>query len=103
MNDAGIITITSFVSPYERDRLKAREIIGEDSFVEIYVSTPIEECEKRDVKGLYAKARAGEIPNFTGITSPYEKPMNADFEIDTTGLTIEEAADSVMEFLKEII
>lgn len=103
MNDAGLITITSFVSPYERDRLKAKEIIGSENFIEVYVSTPIEECEKRDVKGLYAKARAGEIPNFTGITSPYEAPTAPDFTIDTTGMTIDESADAVMDFLKDLI
>lgn len=103
MNDAGLITITSFVSPYERDRMKAKEIIGRENFVEVYVSTPIEECEKRDVKGLYAKARAGEIPNFTGITSPYEAPADCDITIDTTGMTIEEAADYVMDELKKLL
>lgn len=103
MNDAGLISISSFVSPYKRDRLRAKEIIGEENFVEIYVSTPLEECEKRDVKGLYAKARAGEIPNFTGISSPYEAPDNPDFSIDTTGKTIEEAADAVMEYIKNIL
>ena len=72
--DAGLIVITSFISPYVRDRRNAREIIGDDSFIEVYVSTPVEECEKRDVKGLYKKARTGEIPNFTGISSPYEAP-----------------------------
>lgn len=77
MNDAGLIVITSFISPYVRDRRNAREIIGEDSFIEVYVSTPVEECEKRDVKGLYKKARAGEIPNFTGISSPYETPRTS--------------------------
>lgn len=103
MNDAGLIAITSFVSPFARDRRKSREIIGEDNFIEVYVSTPIEECEKRDVKGLYAKARAGEIPNFTGVTSPYEVPTNADIVIDTTGLSIEEAADVVMAELEKLL
>ncbi len=103
MNDAGLITITSFVSPFESDRKKSKEIIGTENFIEVYVSTPIEECEKRDVKGLYAKARAGEIPNFTGITSPYEAPKNADVTIDTTGMSIEEAADFVMAELEKIL
>lgn len=92
MNDAGIITIASFISPYEIDRENAREIIG-DGLIEIYVSTPLEICEKRDVKGLYKKAREDEIPNFTGISSPYEKPVNPDMEIDTSKYSIKEATD----------
>ncbi|TFB14187.1 adenylyl-sulfate kinase [Filobacillus milosensis] len=95
MNDAGIITLTSFISPYESDRHSAREVIG-DSYIEIYVSTPLEECEKRDVKGLYKKARNGEIPNFTGISSPYEKPVNPEIEIDTSQYSLEEATDYVV-------
>ncbi|MHA7138170.1 adenylyl-sulfate kinase [Rossellomorea arthrocnemi] len=94
MNDAGLITLASFISPYESDRKNAREIIGEE-YIEIYVSTPIEECEKRDVKGLYKKARAGEIPNFTGISSPYETPVNPEIEIDTSNHSLEEATDIV--------
>ena len=85
MNDAGLIVLTSFISPYTRDRQSAKEIIGEKDFIEIYVSTPLEECEKRDVKGLYKRARTGEIPNFTGISSPYEPPVSPDITIDTTG------------------
>jgi bifunctional enzyme CysN/CysC len=100
MNDAGLIALTSFISPYEKDRENAREIIG-DSYIEIHVSTPLEECERRDVKGLYAKARTGEIPAFTGISSPYEEPVNPEVRIDTTGYSIEEAADIVMQALKE--
>ncbi len=99
MNDAGLITLTSFISPYESDRRNAREIIGEE-YIEIYVSTPLEECEKRDVKGLYKKARAGEIPNFTGISSPYEAPKNPEVEIDTSKYSLEEATDYVV---KEIM
>lgn len=99
MNDAGLIVITSFISPFERDRIMAKEIIGEDRFVEIYVSTPIEECEKRDVKGLYKKAREGKILHFTGISSPYEAPENYNIAIDTSDMTIEEAADLLMEQL----
>lgn len=96
MNDAGIITVTSFISPYANDRNNAREIIGNE-FIEIYVSTPLEECEKRDVKGLYKKARTGEIPEFTGVSSPYEAPNNPEIEVDTTKYTIEEATDFVVE------
>ncbi len=99
MNDAGLIVIASFVSPYERDRQRAREIIGEKDFIEIYVSTPLEECERRDVKGLYQKARRGEIPNFTGISAVYEVPSAPDITIDTTGIPLEDAADRLMEEL----
>lgn len=103
MNDAGIIVITSFISPYERDRLMARDIVGSDDFIEIYVSTPIEECEKRDVKGLYKKAREGKIASFTGVSSPYEIPTTHQIEIDTSDLTIEEAADIVMKQLEKLL
>ena len=95
MNDAGLIVITAFISPYEKDRQNAKEIIGE-SFIEIFLNTPIEICEARDVKGLYHKARAGEIPNFTGISSPYEPPADPHIEIDTGSLSIEAAADLLM-------
>jgi bifunctional enzyme CysN/CysC len=99
MNEAGLIVLTSFISPYQRDRENARDIIGADNFIEIYVSTSLEVCEKRDVKGLYAKARNGEIPNFTGISSPYEAPDNPDLAIDTDKLTISEAADQIMDLI----
>jgi adenylyl-sulfate kinase len=82
MNDAGLIVLTSFISPFRKDRRNAKEIVGKDSFIEIYISTPLEECEKRDVKGLYKKARAGEIADFSGISSPYEEPENPDIEVD---------------------
>jgi bifunctional enzyme CysN/CysC len=95
MNDAGVITLASFISPYESDRQNARGIIGEE-YIEIFVSTPLEECEKRDVKGLYKKARTGEIPNFTGISSPYEAPINPEVEIDTSKYSLEEATDYVV-------
>lgn len=103
MNDAGLIVLTSFISPFIRDRKNARDIIGEDSFIEVYVSTPLEECEKRDVKGLYKKVRAGEIPNFTGITSPYEPPTEPQIEINTTGMSIGEAADRIFERIKDLV
>ncbi len=101
MNDAGLIVITSFISPYTRDRKSARDIIGSDSFFEVYISTPLEECERRDVKGLYRKARAGEIPNFTGISSPYDVPENPDVTIDTSRLTLEECVDTIIKALEE--
>lgn len=100
MNDAGLIVLTAFISPYRRDRENAREIIGAD-FLSVYVSTPIEECEKRDAKGLYKKARCGEIPNFTGITSPYEVPENPDIIIDTSQISIEDAVAAIIEKLEE--
>lgn len=102
MNDAGLIVLTSFISPYEKDRDNARQIIG-DSYIEIYVSTPLEECEKRDVKGLYAKARKGEIPNFTGISAPYEAPKNPEITIDTTDSAIEEAVDVILKRLEQYL
>ena len=100
MNDAGLIVLTAFISPYKKDRENAREIIGED-FFEVYVSTPIEECERRDVKGLYRKARRGEIPNFTGITSPYEAPDTPDFAVDTRETSVEEAVSMILEQIEK--
>lgn len=100
MNESGLIVLTAFISPYRLDRRNAKEIIGEDSFVEVYVSTPLEECEKRDVKGLYQKARAGKIPNFTGITSQYEEPEHPDITVDTSKHTLEECAEIILEGLK---
>ncbi len=98
MNDAGLIVLTSFISPFEQDREEARRIIGSD-YIEIFVSTPIEVCEERDVKGLYKKARNGEIPNFTGINSPYEEPKNAEIVINTAEIEIEKAVDMIIEKL----
>ena len=102
MNEAGLITLTSFISPYRKDRENAKEIIG-GKFLEIYVSTPLEECERRDVKGLYAKARDGKIPNFTGITDPYEEPAKSFLSIDTTDKTIDEATEIIIKALTEYI
>ncbi len=103
MNDAGIIVLSSFISPFRLDRQNAKDIIGSDSFVEVYVSTPLEECEKRDVKGLYKKARIGEIPNFSGISSPYEAPENPDIEINTAGKTLEESVNYIMAELRKFL
>ena len=100
MNDAGLIVLTSFISPFLRDRRAAREVIGDDSFLEIYVSTPLEECERRDVKGLYAKARRHEIENFTGITQPYEAPENPALEIDTSAEAIEVSVERILKLLE---
>lgn len=96
MNDAGLIVIVSFISPYHSDRVRAKQIIG-DVFSEIYVSTPLDECERRDVKGLYKKAREGKITDFTGINSPYEVPKHPDITIDTTGADAEKLADRIIE------
>ena len=101
MNDAGLIVLTSFISPFERDRENARDIIGRESFVEVYVSTSIEECERRDVKGLYKKARSGKIPNFTGITSPFEAPASPDVVIDTEVLSVEQAVDEILKCIRQ--
>lgn len=103
MNDAGLLVITSFISPYVRDRRNARDIIGKDNFIEIYVSTPINECEKRDVKGLYKKARTGEIPNFTGISSPYEAPEHPEITINTTGKNLTDSVDYIIEQLENFL
>ena len=103
MNDAGLIVLTSFISPFRKDRRNAKEIVGKDSFIEIYISTPLEECEKRDVKGLYKKARAGEIADFSGISSPYEEPENPDIEVDTTGKSIEETVEYIFSRLKKYL
>lgn len=102
MNDAGLLVLTSFISPYARDRRTAKEIIGDD-FIEVYVSTPIEECERRDIKGLYAAARAGKIEQFTGISSPYEAPEHPDITIDTTGKDVDETADTLLEQLLPLL
>ncbi len=101
MNDAGLVVLTAFISPYRADRRKARDIIGDDSFVEIYVDTPIEECKRRDVKGLYKKALNGEIPNFTGVSSPYEEPEEPDVVLSTTEKSVDELVDEVIAYLKD--
>ena len=95
-NDAGIIVLTAFISPFEQDREAAREIIGKDDFVEIYVATPLDECERRDVKGLYKKARNGEIPNFTGVSHTYEAPKNADIVVDTMKMGLDEVVEYIL-------
>lgn len=81
--DAGVIVLTAFISPFKSDRQAARDLVGEANFVEVYVECPLEVCEQRDVKGLYAKARRGEIPNFTGITSPFEEPEKPSVKVNT--------------------
>ena len=99
--DAGIVTLASFVSPYQKDREEVKKIVGSDKTIEIYVSTSLEECERRDVKGLYQKARKGEITNMTGISAPYEKPLNADLEIDTVSESIEESVQKILQLIEK--
>lgn len=91
--NSGVITINSFISPTRFIRTMAKEIIGADDFIEVFINTPLEVCESRDVKGLYKKARKGEIKGFTGIDAPYEAPLQADIEIKTKDLTIEESVN----------
>lgn len=97
--DTGIITIAAFISPNNQLREMAAEIIGKDDFVEVFVSTPLEECEKRDVKGLYAKARRGEINNFTGISAPFEAPEHPDIALDTSKLPVEESVKILLDYV----
>ena len=100
MLDAGVLTLAAFVSPYIKDREEVKQIVGADNFIEIYVNTSLEECERRDVKGLYKKARAGEIKNMTGISSPYEKPQNPNIEIKTRQESLEESVTKIMKFIR---
>lgn len=97
--DTGIITIAAFISPNNQLREMAAEIIGKDDFVEVFVSTPLEECEKRDVKGLYAKARRGEIKNFTGISAPFEAPEHPDITLDTSKLPVKESVKILLDYV----
>jgi bifunctional enzyme CysN/CysC len=99
MADAGLIVLTAFISPFRAERHMVRRMLPEGEFIEVFVDTPIEDAEKRDVKGLYAKARAGELKNFTGIDSPYEVPENPEIRIDTTSMSAGEAADFIVETL----
>lgn len=100
MVEAGLIVLASFVSPLEKDRKKIREKLGNEKYIEIFVDTPLATCENRDVKGLYAKARKGEIKDFTGISSPYESPLNPDLTINTENSTPEQTADLIVQLLK---
>lgn len=100
-SDSGVICISAFISPYRSVRQAAREIIGEQRFKEVYVSTSLQECERRDVKGMYAKARAGTIAEFTGVSSPYEPPENPDYTVDTTGRELDECIAGLVAWLRE--
>jgi bifunctional enzyme CysN/CysC len=99
MTDAGLIVITAFISPFRSEREMVRQMMAPGEFVEIFIDTKLEEAEARDVKGLYKKARAGELKNFTGIDSPYEPPENPEIHIDTSKITPEQAADLIIERL----
>lgn len=100
MLDAGVMVLTAFISPFRADRQAVRDLVGADRFVEIHVDCPVEECEKRDVKGLYKKARAGEISNFTGITSPFEIPENPDVRVQTHLNDIDTCTNIILDYLK---
>ena len=99
MMDAGLVVLAAFVSPYRNDRDHIRKIVGDDNMVEIYINTSIEECERRDVKGLYKKARKGEIKNMTGISAPYESPLHPDIQINTEEVTIVDATKQIINFI----
>jgi len=96
MADAGLIVLTAFISPFRAERQMVREMLPDGEFVEIYVETPLEVAEARDVKGLYKKARAGELKNFTGIDSPYEPPERPEIRVNTVDMSVEEAADHII-------
>ena len=97
--EAGVVVLTAFISPFRSDRQAARKLVKENDFLEIYCKCPLHVCESRDVKGLYKKARAGEIADFTGISSPYEEPENAELIVQTDETSIEESAQQVISFL----
>jgi len=97
--DAGVVTLASFVSPYIKDREAVKNTVGKDNYIEVFVNTSLSECEKRDVKGLYKKARTGEIPNMTGISAPYESPLQADIEIDTEVESLSDSVNKILNFL----
>jgi bifunctional enzyme CysN/CysC len=100
MMDAGLIVMTSFISPFRRERDLARELIGTDNFIEVFVDTPLAVCEQRDVKGLYRKARQGKIPNMTGVNSPYEAPLAADITLRTQETPLAESVRVLRERLE---
>lgn len=101
MMEAGIVTICAFISPYNDDRNKIRKGTQEGDFIETYIECPLEECERRDPKGLYKKARAGQIKNFTGIDDPFEAPVNPHISINTKYLTVKESVDQILNYLEQ--
>ena len=100
--DAGLIVITAFISPFKEDRQVVRDLVAEGEFVEVFVDCPLEVCEKRDVKGLYAKARSGEIPNFTGISSPFEQPEKPEIYLNSDHSSVDECVAEIVRFINEI-
>jgi adenylylsulfate kinase len=100
MIDAGLVVLAAFVSPFKKDRELIREVVKDSNFVEVYINTSIEECERRDVKGLYKKARAGEIKNFTGLSAPYEAPDHPEIEIQTESTTVEQAVEIIIDHIE---
>lgn len=103
MLDAGLVIISAFISPSGEDRMAIKKIVGEDRFIEVYVNCSVEVCEERDVKGLYAKARKGIIPNFTGISAPYDPPVSPDIELFTSEETVEESVQKIIKFVEPVI
>jgi len=103
MLDAGLIVICAFISPNAEDRMAIKNIVGEQRFIEVYVSCPVEICEERDVKGLYAKARTGIIPNFTGVSAPYDAPVSPDIELRTADETVEESVQKIIQLVEPVI
>ncbi len=99
MIDAGVVVLASFIAPYRENRESVRKIVGADNYVEVYISTPLSVCEDRDVKGLYKKARSGEISHFTGISSPYEAPLNPDLTINTESTSLETSVQMIMDYI----
>jgi len=99
--DAGIVTLASFVSPYIKDRDEVKNSVGQENYIEVFVNTSLDECERRDVKGLYKKAREGEIKNMTGISAPYEAPRNPDLEIDTVKESVDESVNKILKLLEK--
>ena len=101
MLEAGIVVMTAFISPFRKDRQIVRELVKEGDFIEIYCQAPLSVCEERDPKGLYKKARAGQIPEFTGISSPYEEPEHPELVIETEKKSVDECVDQIIKYLKE--
>jgi adenylylsulfate kinase len=97
--DAGLVVLSAFISPFQSDRKQVKTIVGHENYIEVFVNTPLEVCETRDVKGLYKKARAGEVKNFTGIDSPYEKPLQPDITIPTHEMSLEQSTQELIKFV----
>ena len=103
MLDAGLVVISAFISPYSSERDAVKVIVGEDRFIEVYVACPLQVCEERDVKGLYQKARKGIVPNFTGISAPYEAPLTPDVEVRTSEETIDTSLHKIIHYIEPLI